>query len=148
MPNVEYKFTRVKSEPPIPNSERLKELGFIIGKWEAKNAEGGSSSWTFKWSADKNLIENEVVMCGPDGEVTYSSKGVLGWDASNRQITNWTFDNQGSPAKFIWVKTGDRTWSTWPTDGNWTATVKTVDQDTWSVDWGAAKSEFKRQAEK
>jgi len=27
VPNVEYKFTRVKSEPPIPNSERLKELG-------------------------------------------------------------------------------------------------------------------------
>ena len=34
----------------------------------------------------------------------------LGWDSGSRQIMNWSFDKQGNPQKFVWIKTGNKTW--------------------------------------
>jgi hypothetical protein len=144
IPDLVYTFTRVKSEPPTPNSERLKDLAFIIGTWEAKNTEGGTTQWSFEWSANKNSIENELIAKRSDGEITNSAEALLAWDTVNRRFTNWWVDGMGNANSFVWAQTGDKTWNVWRVGATGTSVVTIVDDDTWVLDWGTGKSQFKR----
>jgi len=144
VPDLVYTFTRVKSEPPTPNSERLKDLGFIIGTWEAKNADGGTTLWSFEWSANKNSIKNENIARGPDGEITSSAKAILAWDVGNLRLANWWVDDAGNANTFVWSKSGDKTWNVWRVGGGGFAMLTIVDDDTWEISWGTNKLQFVR----
>ena len=144
VPGLVYTFTRVKSEPPVPNKARLKDLEFLIGGWEAENNDGGTTQWSFNWSDNKNAIVNELITKGPDGETISATKALLAWDTANRRHSNWWVDEMGNAHSYIWNKTGDKTWKVWRVGATGAGVVTHVDKDTWELDWGNAKSQFKR----
>jgi hypothetical protein len=134
-----------KPKPPTPsNHEKLKDLNFFIGTWEAQQEDGVTLTWTFEWAVDKNMIKNQITGKDRDGTMTFSNLGMLGWDAEARRITNWCFNERGQPVTFYWARCPDNKWEGWTADSkiSWEFTI--VDGNSWSMGSGPDKIVFKR----
>jgi hypothetical protein len=143
-PDVEYKFKRVGKVPPVSNYERLKGLESLVGEWEAKKTDGGTTHWTFNWTKDKNGLQNVITGTGPGGRVTFLNAGLMGWDPDNRRITNWCVNRKGKPITFLWAQLDSGNWETWLPGSTYKATVTPVDANTWRMVSGDTVEVFKR----
>ncbi len=137
---------RKPAPKPPSHYEHLKGLEGFLGSWEAKHADGSTSTWTFKWAYDKNILENHLVTTAANGEIQVSNKGMLGWDEGNRRVTNWCFDKDGRPVSLLWAQNDDKTWDSWLPGSTLAGKWKSIDPDTWGVNWEGGQLDFKRTA--
>ncbi|QVL31818.1 SgcJ/EcaC family oxidoreductase [Telmatocola sphagniphila] len=94
-----------QTQNPVPPSERLASLDWLLGDWID---EGADSVVTFstKWSKDKNYLLRDYT-------VKYKGKESLtGWqrigvDPLTGQIKGWSFDSDSGNGETIWTKHGD-----------------------------------------
>jgi hypothetical protein len=137
-----------KPAPKAPSHyEHLKNLEAFIGAWEAKEADGSTTTWTFKWAYDKNIVENQVTSTAANGDVTFSNRGMMGWDEGSRRMTNWCFDKDGRPVTFLWAQVDEKTWDTWWPGTSLSWKIKWTDNDTWEMVSDGGGSVFKRTAQ-
>lgn len=135
-----------KPKPPTPsNYEKLKDLNFFIGTWQAQQKDGGTLAWTFEWAVDKNMIKNQLTGKDRDGNMRFSNLGMIGWDAGARRITNWCFNERAQPVTFFWEKCPENKWNTWAADPTSSWEVAIVDENTWTLGTGPEPVVFKRQ---
>ena len=105
LPDVTYEFKRVSVPPQASHYEKLKELEFFVGQWEAKVEGGATFQWVFNWTEDKNFLQNVITGKDAKGNAIMSNKGYLGWDPNYRQITCWCVDIDGNRPVFLVAET-------------------------------------------
>lgn len=96
--------------PPedVPNSERLKELGWMVGDWVDESGENKVTS-NIRWTDNKSyLIRNYHVEI--QGHKATSGIMLIGWDPQTAQIKSWVFDSEGGHGEGLWTRTDDSTW--------------------------------------
>lgn len=122
----------------------MKELAFFVGDWEATKKNGSKTHWTFKWTPNENVLENVITVTDAAGEMTFQNRGMMGWDAGTRRITNRCFNHNGDPMNFIWEKRSEGVWDNWQIEGNakWVNTV--VDDDSWRMEGSGGPQLFSR----
>lgn len=76
------------------NSNRLGELGWLIGDWSAER-DGKSVKMKAEWAANNKFINCKYeVKLGPDAPIV-ESRQVIGWDPRINQPVSWHFDSTG-----------------------------------------------------
>ena len=117
------------------NTERLKQLEWLIGEWVDESPDAVVTS-AYKWSDDGNFIINEFSAKIGDHPVMSGTQR-LGWDPLTNQIHSWLFDSTGGFGEGLWTRDGDR----WVIKqrivtsdgqvGSATNIVTRIDQDRW-----------------
>jgi hypothetical protein len=98
----------VGQAPSQPSShEHLKAFAPAIGTWVTEVPGMGKMSLSLRWTLNKNFIERSESYAGADG-TTYIRKGIIGWDASTKQIRGWMFSQSGSIRRSVWESDGDQ----------------------------------------
>ena len=143
-PDDAYQLRRVGKKVQVTNYERLKELEFLVGDWEAKRDDGRITHWTFHWTEGKNGLQNVITGKAADGSIQYSNMGVFGWDSDNRRITNWFVTEKGKQGRGFWVKREDGKWDVWLAGSQSTWIGAVVDDNTWTMDGIDGVQVFKR----
>jgi uncharacterized protein (TIGR02246 family) len=92
-------------EPPT-NYEHLRDLEWLIGKWEAK-ANGAMLEQTCEWTANKNFITRSYTARAADG-ATHTGLQIIAWDPMARRLRSWTFNSDGSFHSEWWAREGSR----------------------------------------
>jgi uncharacterized protein (TIGR02246 family) len=95
---------------PPNNTEKLQDLGFLIGHWVEDVDKGGSAKASYAWDGHQNFILNtfDITL---KGEVSIAG-GVqwIGWDESAKKPRAWSFLFNGGFAEGVWNKDGDNKW--------------------------------------
>ena len=87
--------------PAPSNYERLKDLEWMIGTWQAENDQS-SITTTCRWSKNQNFIIRSFAVQN-EGQDTFEGTQVIGWDPINNAIRSWTFDSDGGYAAGRWT---------------------------------------------
>jgi hypothetical protein len=90
------------------------------------------------------MLDNTVTKTMANGNVAFSNKGMLGWDAENRRITNWCFDKNGNPINFLWAWAPDGNWDNWLSGAKSTWIVVFDHESTWRMVGGGDEQVYKR----
>jgi hypothetical protein len=99
-----------ESEPQPPsNSDRLEELGWLIGDWAGENEKGESGSASYDWAENNNFIVSTFATT-LDGIPVTGGTQWIGWDAVDKQIRSWSFYSGGGFGEGVWTKDGNK-WS-------------------------------------
>jgi uncharacterized protein (TIGR02246 family) len=88
------------------NYENLKELEWLIGKWEDADDEVYVES-EYRWDENKNFIRHTFKV-DVIGKKEIEGERIIGWDPVNGTIRSWQFDSRGGFAEAEWYKEGDR----------------------------------------
>lgn len=108
----------VQAQTPPSNYEHLKELGWLIGTWEAESVadegipglleKGDKISFRLScdWRLNKNVIGVEYTMKA-NGTTVLTHNGMIGWDTANEQIISGGFDSLGGHGHSVWSRDGD-----------------------------------------
>ena len=98
-------------ETPIPAmtaSERLAELGWLVGKWE--DADPGSDltvTSQYSWARGGNFLTRNVTV-KKAGQVSLEGWQIIGWDPLTDGLRAWTFDGEGGFSEGRFTREGDR----------------------------------------
>lgn len=91
---------------PLPASEsRIKELDWLIGKWEG-TVEDAKIQASYRWIADNRFIQREYRVVRKD-KVISSGSQIIGWDPQLGQVRSWTFDASGGMGEGMWEPIAD-----------------------------------------
>lgn len=122
-----------QGEPPASNHEHVKELGWLIGRWEGsyilpegmpdlgKPGSKVTDDQSFKWILNKTFIQYNFTS-RIDGEVSSEGMEVIGWDAPSGKLVHWVFGSTGFHGPGVWRRDGDL----WVLDWSGTAPDKTT----------------------
>lgn len=99
------------TETPLgaPGAEvQLQKLGWLIGKWEEKDAASGVTvDSEYVWARNgKFITRNITVKRGT--EVVLEGWQIIGWDPATETIRSWTFDGEGGFSESWWSQDGNR----------------------------------------
>lgn len=94
------------------NFEKLKDLAWLIGKWEDSD-QNVLISFDNHWDKHKNFITQNFKM-QIYGQDDIEGKQLIGWDPAKKVIRSWVFDSDGG--------FGDGTWA--KVDKGWYATMR------------------------
>ena len=85
--------------------EQLKDLDWLVGKWNGKN-EYVDFSMNIEWDENKNfLIQNFTV--NVLGQKNLVGRQTIGWDPARKKIRSWMIDSDGGFGEGSWNKQGD-----------------------------------------
>lgn len=85
--------------------EQLKDLDWLIGEWQSKDAKNQVTA-TYLWDTNKNfLIEHFKAQI--EGQPFIEGQQIIGWNPVSQKIRSWIFDSDGGFGKSIWMKTDD-----------------------------------------
>lgn len=109
--NGEWKiFEVIEAEPakesqPLDHAEKLAELDFLIGDWQ-EDAESDQVHHRARWSANHNYILIDYLV-ETDKKLTTFATQRVGWDAKNKSIRSWLFEEDGGHGTALWVRSED-----------------------------------------
>jgi uncharacterized protein (TIGR02246 family) len=105
-------FDVIEAEPAriagtVEHAEKLAELDFLVGEW-LEEAEGGLVHHRARWSANHTYLLIDYQLEQDKKLVTIATQRI-GWDAKNKAIRSWLFEEDGGHGSGLWVKsaTGD-----------------------------------------
>jgi uncharacterized protein (TIGR02246 family) len=104
----QWRMSSVRESPhePTAHYEHLRELEWLVGKWEAKGNQCAMEE-TFAWTDNKNYLRRTYSVKAADGS-TNTGMQIIAWDPLARQIRSWTFDSDGTFRSEWWTKEGNR----------------------------------------
>jgi uncharacterized protein (TIGR02246 family) len=104
----QWRMSSVRESPhePATHYEHLRELEWLVGKWEAKGNQAALEE-TIAWTDNKNYLRRTYSVKSADGS-TNTGMQVIAWDPLTRQIRSWTFDSDGTFRSEWWTKQGNR----------------------------------------
>ena len=83
------------------------ELGFLVGKWAAKEGEW-SVATDFEWVPGGNFLKRTFSTNSGDQEQRTGVQ-LIGWDPLQQSITSWTFGTDGGHGRGNWTR-DDNQW--------------------------------------
>lgn len=92
-------------EPPF---DWKAELGFLVGKWKAKEGDW-SVETDIEWVAGGNFLKRTFTIGDGDQEERTGTQ-VIGWDAREQAIRSWTFGADGGHGRGWWSRHDDHQW--------------------------------------
>ena len=95
-------------ESPFPvasNFAQLRELGWLVGNWQAKPS-GATAQSRIRWIANKSFLQRDFSV-HRDGLLVSSGTQIVGWDPRAGQIVSWTFDSSGGHGMGRWTGAPD-----------------------------------------
>ncbi len=93
------------SAPLPPSESRIKELDWLIGKWEGR-IDDVKIHASYRWIADNRFIQREYSVVQKD-KVISSGSQIIGWDPQLGQVRSWTFDASGGMGEGVWEPIAD-----------------------------------------
>jgi uncharacterized protein (TIGR02246 family) len=94
---------------PPNNTERLEDLGFLIGEWTEDVDKGGNAKAAYAWDEHQNFIVNNFDITAKDVSIAGGMQ-YIGYDAAAKKPRAWTFLFNGGFAEGVWTKEGDNKW--------------------------------------
>ena len=115
--------------PEITPTERLAELGWLVGQWEEADKEAGVTIHSrYQWARGGSYITRNVTVKRGDDPVLEGWQ-IIGWDPVEGAIRSWTFDDEGGHSGGFWTREGQR-WlvreSGYAPDGSRTSADQTI----------------------
>ncbi len=90
-----------ESSIPIPsNYDKLRDLEWLVGDWEAKT-DDTSLHTEIRWIANKSFLERKYSV-EKNGIAFSNGLQIIGWDPATAQIKSWTFDSAGGYGTGLW----------------------------------------------
>jgi uncharacterized protein (TIGR02246 family) len=94
--------------PEIAPSDRLAELGWLIGEWQEADKEAGITVHSrYQWARGGSFITRNVTVKRGDDPVLEGWQ-IIGWDPVEESIRSWTFDDEGGFSGGLWTREGRR----------------------------------------
>lgn len=100
-----WKLASVRSWVPDKNAGTLADLGWLVGEWTGKNADG-EFRVGYGWDEGKAFLRCRYEVT-KDGKVVTAGTQMIG-SAPDGGVRGWLFDRSGATAESDWVKDGDR----------------------------------------
>jgi uncharacterized protein (TIGR02246 family) len=86
--------------------DRLEDLDWLIGDWDAETPEG-RTHLGFAWNAAHTVIEG-TFKTEADGQTTSSGRQHIIRDPRTGELNSWIIDDQGGRGEAAWVRDGNR----------------------------------------
>jgi uncharacterized protein (TIGR02246 family) len=117
--NSDWYLNSVRDAPYAPpsNREHLAQLEWLLGEW-ADDGKGETARVTYQWGANQNFLIGEFATTVKQFAMAGGTQRI-GWDAANKQVRSWTFEDNGGFGGGVWTRNGDQ----------WTIKAKAVMPD-------------------
>jgi uncharacterized protein (TIGR02246 family) len=92
---------------PPGNREHLADLEWLVGEWAESGGSGETARVAYQWDANQNFLIGEFATTIKQFAVGGGTQRI-GWDAGNKQVRSWTFDNDGGFGGGQWTRDGNR----------------------------------------
>ncbi|MFM7319582.1 MAG: YybH family protein, partial [bacterium] len=117
-------FDVIETEPArepetINHAEKLAALDFLVGDW-VEDAENAVVHHRARWSVNHNYLLIEYLTERNNKMVPYANQRI-GWDAKNKAIRSWLFEEDGGHASGLWTQSDD--------GGTWTVKTEAILDD-------------------
>ncbi len=101
-----------ESGPTMPLSyEHLKELEWLVGKWEDKGDGGGIRvTSTYEWDQEKNFLLQQFTV-KKENKKTLEGKQIIAFDPIRMKIRSWIFNSEGGFGESFWSREGNSWYS-------------------------------------
>lgn len=94
--------------PVITASERLSELGWLMGDWNEADQDAGLTVKShYQWARGGNFISRNVTV-KRGGDPVLEGWQIIGWNPVDESIRSWTFDDAGGFTDGRWTRDGQR----------------------------------------
>lgn len=103
---VLQKVMELEDQPALSHEDQLKNLAWLIGKWDSKN-EYADFSMNIDWDENKNFIVQNFTVTILD-QKNLEGKQIIGWDPLNKKIRSWMIDSDGGFGEGFWRQQGDQ----------------------------------------
>lgn len=100
-------FNEIQLEEAPSHFEQLKELAWLIGKWEDSD-DNIQILFDNQWDKYKNFITQHFQM-KIYGQDDIEGKQIIAWDPVKENIRSWVFDSDGGFGEGTWEKV-DKSW--------------------------------------
>lgn len=100
-------INEIKLQETISHFEQLKELEWLVGKWEDSD-DNVQILFNNQWDKFKNFITVNFTMKIYDQD-DIEGKQIIAWDPAKDAIRSWVFDSDGGFGEGTWKKT-DKSW--------------------------------------
>jgi uncharacterized protein (TIGR02246 family) len=107
--NSDWYLSSVREAPyAVPsNREQLAELEWLIGDWADNNAKGETARVNYQWGANQNFLVGEFTTTIKQFAVGGGTQRI-GWDAGNKQLRSWVFEDNGGFGGGLWQRDGNQ----------------------------------------
>jgi uncharacterized protein (TIGR02246 family) len=103
-------FNEIELQEPSSNFEHLKDLAWLVGKWEDSD-ENVDILFNTQWDKYKNFITQHFKM-KIYGQDDIEGKLIIAWDSVKNVIRSWVFDSDGEFGEGTWEKVGKSWYAT------------------------------------
>lgn len=103
---VEF-IDEIELQEPSSNFEQLKDLAWLVGKWEDAD-DNVDILFDTQWDKYKNFIIQQFKMKIYDQD-DMEGKQIIAWDPVKNVIRSWVFDSDGEFGEGTWEKV-DKSW--------------------------------------
>lgn len=100
-------INEIELQAPFSNYERIKELAWLVGKWEDSD-EHVQILFDNQWDTYRNFITEHFKMKIYDQD-NIEGKQIIAWDPLKEIIRSWVFDSDGGFGEGTWEKV-DNSW--------------------------------------
>lgn len=100
-------FNEIELKNAPSNFEKLKELDWLVGKWEDSD-DNVQILFDNQWDKYKNFLTENFKM-SIYGQDDIEGKQIIAWDPINESIRSWVFDSDGGFGEGKWEKI-DKSW--------------------------------------
>lgn len=97
----------IELQNPFSNFEQLKDLAWLVGKWEDID-DNVEISFDNHWDKYKNFLTQQFNM-QIYGQDDIEGKQIIAWDPVKKTIRSWVFDSDGGFGEGTWEKV-DKSW--------------------------------------
>lgn len=95
-------FHEIELQKPTSNFEQLKDLAWLVGKWEDSD-DNVNILFNNQWDKYKNFITQHFKM-QIYGQDDIEGKQVIAWDPVREKVRSWIFDSDGGFGEGFWEK--------------------------------------------
>lgn len=99
------KVLEVDLQNPPTHYEQLKDLEWLVGKWNGKH-EYSELSLNADWKENKNFLMQNFNI-NVLGQKNLDLKQIIGWDPLRKQVRSWMIDSDGGFGEGFWNKVDD-----------------------------------------
>lgn len=94
--------------PDAPEPDKLADLGWLVGDWEAKQGDREVRT-SYTWGDEKAFIVCKFKVT-EKGQVVASGTEVIAKDPTSGQLRGWLFDRSGALSETTYTKDGENKW--------------------------------------